>query len=585
MTPARYTGALSALALTLVLGACSTPADLDVPTLEQGTNALITDADLDRAGLEIAAHETEIMAVESGFVQDGAQLDPLAMNTRLSTQAVLPNTTGYVTYIRVASGTWQLWFSNQSTDQNTLVYRGNRTISSTTVNLAGNALFFTAQVTAGSSNYEVYKLTLGNNVTTKLTTTTAAEADVSVSADGLNVVWGGVNPSGGKRAVFSRTYNGSSFTQSVLGVSNGDQYEPTISGDGSYIALLRQTTSTQVMRFQKSGSGYLTVATLSSSVYGRTPSVSNGGLKVAWGEDNRSNEGSTVKVKTISGGSTLTAVSSSSRIRQPQLTSDGAYLTYAGLYNGAINVFTKNLTSAQVARLTSDASPIVNTGMFWQKGADPVIVRGTVSSGSNIRVKLFQGNGALLQEIQTDAGGNYSFGNIASGFRIYLTAYEDFDGNGVQSGDERAGAFGNAALPQQLKVISGTYTANITLTTPTEVEANDQLSESNVLLLTTFINGYIENGDNDYFRLFVPTTGTYTLETTGSCAYNDPDFGYNPDTYIYLSNSAGTELARNDDYEGYCSLLTYNFTQVGTYYVRVRDFSEGPGYYTLSFQR
>ena len=584
MTPARRFGALAALALTLVLGACSTPADVSVPTSE-ATNALITDADLDRAALEVAAAETEITGVETGVAPDGARLESSVTDTPLSAQAVLPNTTGYVTYIRISSGTWQLWLANQSNDQNTLVYRGNRTISSTTVNLAGNTLFFTAQVTAGSSNYEVYKLTLGNNVTTKLTTTTAAEADVSVSADGLNVVWGGVNPSGGKRAVFSRTYSGSSFTQNVLGVSNGDQYEPTVSGDGAYIALLRQTSSAQVVRFQKSNNSYLTVATLSSSVYGRTPSVSNGGLKVAWGEDNRSNEGGTVKVKTISGGSTLTAVSSSSRIRQPQLTSDGTYLTYAGLYNGAINVFTKNLTSAQVVQLTSDASPVVNTGMFWQKGADPVVVRGTVSSGSNIRVKLFQGNGALLQEIQTDAGRNYSFGNIASGFRIYLTAYEDLNGDGVQNSDERAGAFGSAALPQQLRVVSGTYTANITLTTPTEIEANDSASESNVLLPTTYINGYIESGDNDYFKLFVPTTGTYTLETTGSCAYSDPEVGYDPDTYIYLSNSAGTQLASNDDYEGYCSFLAYNFTQVGTYYVRVRDFSEGPGYYTLSFGR
>lgn len=285
-----------------------------MPGLE-ATDALITDADLDQAALEVAATETEITGVEAGVVPDEARLESSGTDAPLSSQAVLANTTGYVTYIRISSGTWQLWLANQGTDQNTLVYRGNRTISSTTVNLAGNTLFFTAQVTAGSSNYEVYRLTLGNNVTTKLTTTTAAEADVSVSADGLNIVWGGVNPSGGKRAVFSRTYSGSSFTQSVLGIGSGDQYEPTVSGDGAYIALLRQTSSTQVMRFQKSNNSYLTVATLSSSVYGRTPSVSNGGLKVAWSEDNRSNEGSAVKVKTISGGSTLTAVSSSSSVK------------------------------------------------------------------------------------------------------------------------------------------------------------------------------------------------------------------------------------------------------------------------------
>lgn len=171
------------------------------------------------------------------------------------------------------------------------------------------------------------------------------------------------------------------------------------------------------------------------------------------------------------------------------------------------------------------------------------------------------------------------------GARIYITAYEDANQDGDQNADELAGAFGSAAVPQQLKVISGTYTANIALATPTEVEANDLLTESNALLPTTYINGYIENGDFDYFKLFVPTPGSYTMATTGSCAYSDPDFGFDPDTLLDLQNSAGTNLATDDDSgEGFCSTLTYNFVQAGTYYIRVRDYSSGPGYYTLSLR-
>ncbi len=127
MTYTRLAGALSALALTLVLGACSTPDDLTPPTFEGRSNALITDADLDDALLQVAATEIEVEGVETGSVPDGAEVNS-STDAQLSSQAVLPGATGYITYIRVLSGTtktWQLWLSNQSTDRSTLVYQGN----------------------------------------------------------------------------------------------------------------------------------------------------------------------------------------------------------------------------------------------------------------------------------------------------------------------------------------------------------------------------------------------------------------------------------------------------------------------------
>ena len=80
-------------------------------------------------------------------------------------------------------------------------------------------------------------------------------------------------------------------------------------------------------------------------------------------------------------------------------------------------------------------------------------------------------------------------------------------------------------------------------------------------------------GDNDFFRVQVGTAGTLTLYTTGST-----------DTYGYLLNAQGGELARNDD----ASPTNKNFrikrsVAPGTYFVRARHaLSSGTGAYTLA---
>jgi hypothetical protein len=256
--------------------------------------------------------------------------------------------------------------------------------------------------------------------------------------------------------------------------------------------------------------------------------------------------------------------------------------------------------------LTSDtSSSITNVEAFWQKGpgsAPSLSIQGTVSSryGYPTRVKLFQAStGALINEVQADSSGFYRFSNIAV-VRYYVTAYEDENGNSTQDSFERAGAFGRAAIPQQIDATSGTYTANITLTTPNEVESNGDLSTDNLLLQTTSLNGYLDvileydpetgeeryTSEDDYFKLLVPTAGTYTLTTTGSCSYYDENEQYTPDTYLYLYDSAGTLLTSDDDGgEGYCSLITYSFTQTGTYFLNVRALSTRSGSYTLTFRR
>ncbi|WP_417914234.1 peptidoglycan DD-metalloendopeptidase family protein [Candidatus Electronema sp. JM] len=68
-------------------------------------------------------------------------------------------------------------------------------------------------------------------------------------------------------------------------------------------------------------------------------------------------------------------------------------------------------------------------------------------------------------------------------------------------------------------------------------------------------------GDWDYFRISVPSSGTLTVYTTGST-----------DTYGYLKNSSGTDLASNDDSSDANFRISRTVT-AGTYYVAVRHYN------------
>lgn len=90
------------------------------------------------------------------------------------------------------------------------------------------------------------------------------------------------------------------------------------------------------------------------------------------------------------------------------------------------------------------------------------------------------------------------------------------------------------------------------------------------------VSGNLETvGDSDVFRVVLPSSGDLKLWSTTKT--NPPT-----DTYGYLLDSAGTEVARNDDLGSDNFGITYK-VNAGTYYVKVRHFSpNGTGAYGLS---
>jgi len=102
-----------------------------------------------------------------------------------------------------------------------------------------------------------------------------------------------------------------------------------------------------------------------------------------------------------------------------------------------------------------------------------------------------------------------------------------------------------------------------------EVEPNGSCATANALACSDVMHAAISPAaEYDYY--------TFTFTTTGQIQFGTDTDGATPltDTYIYLYNSACTQLAYNDDDgPGLFSLITYTITTPGTYYGAVRAYS------------
>jgi len=111
----------------------------------------------------------------------------------------------------------------------------------------------------------------------------------------------------------------------------------------------------------------------------------------------------------------------------------------------------------------------------------------------------------------------------------------------------------------------------------TEVEPNDDVLSANVLTVGDDMNAAIDPaGDIDYFAITVEAGDVVEFETLPG----DAD-----DTKMWLYDTDGeTELVFNDDGgDGYYSLIQYEFTAAGTYYIVITHYStSGMGAYILT---
>ena len=95
-----------------------------------------------------------------------------------------------------------------------------------------------------------------------------------------------------------------------------------------------------------------------------------------------------------------------------------------------------------------------------------------------------------------------------------------------------------------------------------------------------FFSGTITAGDSDYIAVNLVAGQTYTIAMVGIGALSD---GL-ADPYLFLHNSAGTQVASDDDSgPGRTSDIQFTATYTGTYYIAARDYyTTNTGEYMIS---
>ncbi len=213
-----------------------------------------------------------------------------------------------------------------------------------------------------------------------------------------------------------------------------------------------------------------------------------------------------------------------------------------------------NLTAAQVRdRLLNYAVDIGAPGPDFIFGNGLLNARNsltqTLAPAAKSYARLYSATtGAIVTTIPTAAGGDFSFNGVAPG-DYWVFAGQDEDNDGIVGvAGRRWTAFGGAARPSVLRTtVTGGASAFFLFGTAQEVEPNNERSTAGRLVVGGSVLGDMTAADPaDFYRIEIPTAGTYTFETTGFggafCR-----FALELNTKLALQDSEGVELESNDD--------------------------------------
>ncbi len=359
--------------LWIFLGACVQNTS---PRLkEDSPSPLFGDTDIDNARLAVATDVALLGGFEESPLSEGTELPALSDNqSDFTAQAVLRDAAGFVYYLEHdpnnATEPFSVFRFDQRSDVNAKIYAGEREIQAVAGNGDGTIIALSMrETTSATSDFEIFRFFVDTLETQRLTDNSVDDTNISVSADGLKLVW--EQSVSGKATLVLRSYRDpatlTNFQESIL-TRNEPQRHPSLSHDGRYIALVRDLKNGRdvVERFDTALNKYLNLAGSSTSVL-EHPSISESGDKVVYLE-NRPNGTDLIVAKVVSS-NTVQIVANSSRLEHPFLSADGLFVTYGQLENNAIKVFTKNISNNSKLRITNPASPISHTGSSWQLSA------------------------------------------------------------------------------------------------------------------------------------------------------------------------------------------------------------------------
>jgi hypothetical protein len=177
-----------------------------------------------------------------------------------------------------------------------------------------------------------------------------------------------------------------------------------------------------------------------------------------------------------------------------------------------------------------------------------------------------------LKQVSTDAGGGFAFTNVTDGRYLVYGASDESSDQRLGVPGRLWGALGGPATPTALTVLTpGPYNASFSIGLPAQIRPNQSFASANDLAIGGYTRAiYADTLHIDFYRVKIPTSGTYTFETSGWVAACG--FALEEATAIGLFD-AGQHLIAVADYIdpphfNFCTRLTSSLV-AGTYYVGV----------------
>jgi WD40-like Beta Propeller Repeat len=361
--------------LLLILVACGkTPASSD-----SDNNPIFTDRDIDNAISSIATQVEVIPAtnVTESLVMpsEGQALPSLNPNTgSLGTQAVLPNTKGFIFYIRHDPALvypWRIQRVSQETGVIETLYGGAREIQS--VASSADGTIFVASMKVDSDYFDVLHFDRNaSRITTITNETNTNHTDVSMSADSLVFSW--QKTFNGVSSIIFRIYTNAdiysgTFTEKMLSYPIPAR-QPSLSGNGKFLTYIhdRPGGKDQIWRYDLANNVYTAIFSSASTL--EHPSITNDGSKMMFlASDSLARR---IYIFNLSNNTLQQSAYSTKTIEHPFMTSDGKYMTYG--YSSqvpsanptAMTVYVKEIATGQVAVVRYASSSVSQKGMTWQ---------------------------------------------------------------------------------------------------------------------------------------------------------------------------------------------------------------------------
>jgi M6 family metalloprotease-like protein len=228
----------------------------------------------------------------------------------------------------------------------------------------------------------------------------------------------------------------------------------------------------------------------------------------------------------------------------------------------------------------------VPNAAWWDGSASNISVSVRSAAGASMNVNFGGGGGGQALTLSPASqnvpaiGGTYSF-NITtasawswSDDATWVTSSEAVNQTGSQTFTYTVAANPGSARTASVTIVQGGTTRihSVLQEGAASDDHGNSIASATVVSQNSSTNGNLESpGDYDFFRINVTGTGNLLVETTGST-----------DTLGAVLNSAGTELANDDDTGDGSNFRIYAPVTTGAYYVKVRHYDEdGTGTYVL----